>query len=109
MRSVGPMDLVEQATAEIEILELQPDTRPASQATGQPASQPAIGNPMENYWESIGIYWKSIEIYWKSIGTNWEVLLSIETIENQPPAPNDRFKIEVQCEMLMGTFSTDVI
>ena len=27
------------------------------------------------------------------------------SIENQPPAPNDRFKIEVQCEMLMGKFS----
>ena len=27
------------------------------------------------------------------------------SIENQPPAPNDRFKIEVQCKMLMGKFS----
>ena len=28
----------------------------------------------------------------------------MDSIENQPPAPNDRFKIEVQCKMLMGKF-----
>ena len=49
-----------------------PDSQPASQATGQPASQPVIENPMEIYWKSIEIYWKSIGIYWKSKEIHWE-------------------------------------
>ena len=45
---------------------------------------------------------QTIDFYWKPKETCWGSLIAIG---NQPPAPNDRFQIEVQCKMLMSKFS----